>query len=274
MRFILNEDTHTNNAYDIWEELKREDVSDCHIFEFLINKFDPFDLDECFETLMEEEGLAIDAEDTSYEDVIDHIIATDYFVDPYRDMLIWMIEYFGYDESTLIMFLNELLNDNRRIEILRPDDFKNKAEALSRKKKNKDIFITPNPGDPEAMDSFNNSTSDSVTESIGLGYNRQQLIDAIKEFGVKYKFDKYTNQQLYKILNQLNDKKNNNTNSKKKNSKRNLKIHKDYDNPTYNFVGTVNDKGIYFNKKTSEYEVEGYTIGFASEEDAADFARE
>jgi rubrerythrin len=53
---------------------------------------------------------------------------------------------------------------------------------------------------PEFLEAWN--ALDSLTE----GYTRQQMIDRLRHLGKNYKFDKYTDAQIWNILVKLEDK--------------------------------------------------------------------
>ena len=48
---------------------------------------------------------------------------------------------------------------------------------------------------------------ETLQEEYGYGYSRYELIDALKKLGYKYKWDKYSDAQLYYMLNWAENKK-------------------------------------------------------------------
>ena len=105
----------------------------------------------------------------------------------------------------------------------------NELQKRARKHKNKQKgqgwFVNYNAGDVEkSVDFFNhvmgsdNSTATSsgeaggegvscgACESLEEGWSRKDLIDAISARGYNYRFDKYTDQQLFRIYQRIQNK--------------------------------------------------------------------
>lgn len=143
------------------------------------------------------------------------------------------------------------------------------------KKKQKGLspycYLNPNAGDVEKnIEFFNNSVStdaSAVSEEIGKNWSRNQLISELRKYR-NYKFDKYTNQQLFVILNRII-----NDNKKKKEQE---ETHLEKEKSTYpvykkDVLLYNNYKGIniYVDKNNTFYTDKYHA--FASEEDACEY---
>lgn len=113
---------------------------------------------------------------------------------------------------------------------------------------------------------------ETLQEEYGYGYSRYELIDALKKLGYKYKWDKYSDAQLYYMLNWAENKK---VKIEKENQEAAEETAKLYSNQKKNkkldWYTQYKGYDIYIDDKLNAFSIEGINQLFNSDQEAIEY---